>query len=142
MATSPDRSLWDQRLSRYRALNAIFQASKAFGPFYDAKEALAWAEIDAKEKYGTLARAQHANDPALQEAYAANDEENNRLLEKHDNPAFEAAVLLVQTPAPDLSAVEYKLGVIQAHELHLYPHLPNPFELVEADALAFLREAA
>lgn len=109
---SPSRSEWDRRLHRYRCLAALAEAEQKFGAFAEAEAAwgnsrIGRAEIEAAET-------------AIHRDYYV--------------PLWQAALLLMRTPAPDLDAALVKISLIREHELNY------DASVADGEAMAIVRE--
>lgn len=98
-------SLWNKRKARFEILSLAIDADETWGPLGSSGEVVKSLTRDAEvAKPEYRERILGMRDAAL--------EENSRALDRHMNdhwqPAFEAAMLVARTPAPDLEALRFK----------------------------------
>ncbi|MEA3036646.1 MAG: hypothetical protein QOH04_2418 [Sphingomonadales bacterium] len=118
--SSADRTLWNNRLARYRRLAARAKAAAETGWFRAANDRYYRACADpTADRKTAFARVNRAEDQFWRRCTA---------------PLQQAAVALVLTPAPDLEALRVKLAVIRAHQLHEEGSMSRDcFEVLERD---------
>ncbi|HYD37454.1 MAG TPA: hypothetical protein VEA60_07565, partial [Allosphingosinicella sp.] len=108
--TAADRTLWNDRLARYRRLAARAQAAAETGWFRAANDRFYRESADPNaDQEAAFARLDRAEDFYWYRCIA---------------PLHRAAATVVLTPAPDLAALRTKLTVIRTHQLHE----PGPME--------------
>lgn len=100
---APNEAQWNERLARYRRLEARAKAAAETGWFR------------ANDAYNRACATPGADHKA---AFARVDRAEKLYWHRCTAPLQEAAEALVLTPAPDLEALHAKLAVIRAHQLH------------------------
>ena len=120
-ATVPiDRSLWDERLARYRRLAAQAEAAAETGWFRAANDRYYRESADpSADRKAAFARVSRAEDLYWRRC---------------TDPMQQAAATLALTPAPDLEALRTKLALIRTHDLQELDCMTrNCFEVLEED---------
>ncbi|HEX2763478.1 MAG TPA: hypothetical protein VHM92_06485 [Allosphingosinicella sp.] len=134
---------WTRRLARYRRLADRMKAETETGFLWKANRRYDRDRAVIKARFGSweaalgtpegreLGRAAFDRVARAEEAY----------YDRCTAPAMRAAVLVCQTPVPDLPALLSKIEVMQAHELQEEGSMPTPaLELLVEDVERLVRE--
>ena len=138
-----DTQLWTINLNEYRALIALRDADEAFGTYARHRDADDWKTYQFKQIYGTtdLREMPPYGQVEWQSQVKAINDALDVHCETYADPAGLAAIELVRTIAPDMDAVETKIGVIKKHELDNDTRMVgDPFAIITQD-VARLRGA-
>jgi hypothetical protein len=118
--SAPDRELWDRSLARYQSLAARAKKAEETGWFQAANERFYRESADP----GTDRKA----------AFARMSRAENLYWHRCTAPMQEAAVALILTAPPDLEALQAKLSVMRAQQLHESGSMTRDcLELLEED---------
>lgn len=129
---------WAACYAQYRGLLILRDADVAFGAFAEAKyeHEMALQRADARCGSRQEALAQREVKVARRAMIAAEDHHHAT----YGEPLEAAAIAAVLAPAPDLPAVELKIGLIRAFELDNRVDMPRrPMEIIEQDVAALSR---
>ncbi|WP_343347693.1 hypothetical protein WJT74_05245 [Sphingomicrobium sp. XHP0239] len=117
---------------RWRLLRALQDCNYDFGPIARANYEYECAESEARG---------NKDDPRLRAAHERCSKADDHGYRTYDEPAADAAITLVNFPAPDVAAVQVKIEAIKHHELDNYlPVKGEPFDFIEADVKRLLGE--
>lgn len=126
---------WAACYAQYRGLLILRDADVAFGAFAEAKyeHEMAVQRADARCGSRQEAMAQCEVQVARRTMIAAEHQHHAT----YGEPLEAAAIAAVLAPAPDLAAVELKMGLIRAFELDNRVAMPRrPMEIIEQDVAA------
>ncbi|HEY1606570.1 MAG TPA: hypothetical protein VGF77_13340 [Allosphingosinicella sp.] len=139
------RTLWDRRLHEYRRLQALDDASNAFGPYSLAKEEydLVCLRLGVPDTARWSSESlSEADRKEFHEAGRTMDRKCDVYMDAYYCPAQDAAIALLLTPAPDLEAALTKIAIIKQHDLHTLTRVPRDCFEVVAEDMARLRGRA
>ncbi|MBR2270166.1 MULTISPECIES: hypothetical protein [Sphingobium] len=126
---------WAACYAQYRGLLILRDADVAFGAVAEAKYEHEMAVQRAEAQCGSRQEvlAQREVKVAQRAMIAAEDHHHAT----YGEPLEAAAIAAVLVPAPDLAAVELKMGLIRAFELDNRVDMPRrPMEIIEQDVAA------
>lgn len=134
--------LWNERLADWLLWSAVNRADSSFGKYAWLSTANDLAEARAAEKFG---RQFETNPLALSEVEptrAALKQYEDAVIEQFDRPLWKAAVVLAQTPAPNIAAALFKIQLIRREDLDCDATMErDAFDIVKED-MARLRAPA
>lgn len=133
MMTLPTPEMdWAAAYAEYRRLLLLRDADAAFGVLAEARYNHEMAVQQAQGRSGSAKEALIQRDvKAASRALSAAEERHHAV---YGDPLEAAAMAAVLAPAPDLSAVEIKVKLIQQFELDNCVAMPRqPMEIVEED---------
>lgn len=136
-AEAADLSLWQTRRAEYQIAHALAKAAQKYGPATQVLEDYDQVRSGLMAKLGSIKSIKQ--DPVastiFDAAWGRQETACARDYRLYSTPANDAAIALALTPAPTIEALEYKLEVIESHELFNDSDMPrNPFEVVLEDA--------
>lgn len=129
---------WASCYAHYRGLLILRDADVAFGAVAEAKYEHEMAVQRADARCGSRQEAlAQCEVKAAQQTMIAADYHHHAT---YGEPLEAAAIAAVLAPAPDLAAVELKIGLIRAFELDNRVDMPRrPMEIIEQDVAALSR---
>jgi len=131
-----DAALWNARLDAYRRLAERARAAAKTGWFRAANDLYYCRCDEIAERFGgknAAARSEEAR-RFYDTAFEHLDRAENIYWRRCTAPMEKAAVALVLTPAPDISALRSKLAVLRANHLDEEGALPRPaLKLIDED---------
>lgn len=141
MTDAANRATWDQRLARYRGFAVLYDADTSFGPLSAANTNLELRQHWGRPKNEDQREAWEA---ATSAAYDKERHELSRHMREIYEPAIQAALALIRTPAPDLAAVRIKHDAINS-ELGIMDYEDRDeelFDIIRADVRRLIGEGA
>ena len=126
-----------RRYDRYLRAKLLRDAQYAFGPVAYLGEEHQLLRRSIETEAGSLGRAEAADMPAVTELKKLGEQlgaAEDVAYYQYSRPVDRAALLVMNTPAPDLAAVDAKIEMIKREDLHRMPDdRLLPFAIVEAD---------
>lgn len=136
---------WASALTRFKLADALYRSNNAFSKSKNLLNTYDLEELAGVRACGTIlaAKAHAFHGPRMAAALAAVDEADDRAFREIINPADQAALALVLTPAPDADALLFKVDVIERYELDNYSDFPgDPIDHIAAEAARLAGEVA
>lgn len=132
-----DRAAWDARVAHWRLAVVLRDADQKFGAYAKSSQTFEEESYRLKREYGGWERAQATKEgkERAKRIFASQMAGERAWYSKFVEPADDAAIALMTTPAPDVTALSLKVEVAEAHELDNHAGMPaEPIEIIRQDA--------
>lgn len=127
------RAAWDEAYTTYLARQALYDADLKFGAMRAAERADKWTAQELERLHGQSWKGHPDAQSAREEAWDAFNDAEQALWRVYGEPLDAARVALLATAAPDLEAVQIKLGILAAFDYTLSEIGRPGMEVIAAD---------